>query len=227
MKWLKYLFSIICLGGATILLLTGMERYQAQGFSNEHESGIRTLERVKQKMIYSAEDIGEMLMDGEYQYIGDEKNQLSDQVNRENCIEVINRIMVNIPESDIKQYLVQLMEKSQIYSVERYKYNGYIDITPVLFCMVHVWFEDLLVIYEEQTGLIQYMEYYVPCTNAEEMRTLEENRLLVEDALHILYKELGLENCISSHVFGANGDKMVVVFELTDGKEHEIGEVMN
>lgn len=230
MRAVKYIISIIGLIGVTAAFLFSLNAYQNQGFRGERESDIRELELVTAKENYSAKEVAEMLLNGNYIDFGEDKTKVSEEAVREACLEHIRTTLHSIEESDIYKEMEAVIMSEDIMTVEAYQNVGYIENDAIVFTLVNVWFENIMVTYEEKTGVLLNLNYFVQVneeasTENAESATFRDERIekdswMVRQALLQYYEALGIRmDCVSEELIW-EPDMIIITFRL--GKEEDI-----
>lgn len=212
---LKYLLSIIILSGVTVSFSFVLDYYNQSDFSESKED-IRELELVSVRESYTAEEMLKLLLTGEFQEISFEQVSESDERIRSECVE---NVKLMLGDGEIFKNIESTLLEGVKLEIAISQCVGYIDGEAVLFNLVSVWLEDILVRYEQKTGVVFHMEYYISTADdGKGYGYLDNCSTSVIGAAEKYYYGYGLtEEQIIYGVYGVNTNRYAVSVQIVFG----------
>ena len=160
MTKLKYIVSIILLIAITVAFLFFLDFYKKTDIARQ-DNEIYQLEFQSNTNLYSATDMGWIISKGEYKYINEIENSLSDELILKKANENIKSMLVNMEETNIKDLLEKWIEDTEGCKITTSLFASYMDEEVITFNLISVWAKWGNVIFEEETGLIVSFVCYV------------------------------------------------------------------
>lgn len=199
---LKYLISIIILAGVTVSFSFVLDYYNQSDFSEDNEN-IRNLELMSVRESYTSGEMLKLLLTGNYQEISYEQTGGSDEQIRQECADNVKAM---IGDEEIYKNIESDLLENQKLEIASWQCLGYIDDEAVLFNLVSVWLEDILVRYEQKTGVVFQMEYYISTEDNDGGYDYVEkcSDIIIGDAEKYYYGYGLADDDITCGVFGVN-----------------------
>lgn len=208
---LKYLLSIIVLAGVTVSFSFVLDYYNRSDFSEGNEK-IRELELVSVRKSYTAEEMLQLLLTGDYQEISFEQVSESDEMIRTECAENVKAM---IEEGEVYKDVESAILEGERLEIAIGQCVGYIDGEAVLFNLVSVWLDGILVRYEQKTGVVFQMEYYVSTADDEYLEKYSSTIIGAAEKYYYGYRLT--EDEINCGVFGVNTNKYAISVQVKVG----------
>lgn len=200
---LKYAFSVIVLIGVTVAFSFAFEAYTESDYENK-DGDIRELETVSEKESFNEADMLNVLTSGDYQEINFEQVYEDDEEIRKECALNVKKMLLSDGDSQVFSNIEKSILEGKKLEIAIYHCVGYIGKEAVVFDNVSVWMEDILVRYEQNTGVVFQIEYYVH-TDKGDKTYLDECRNVILKNADKYFRSFGVsEDKIVCNTYGMN-----------------------
>lgn len=210
MKIWKYIVSSLLIIGITLLFLLFLDYYKQTGFAGQQETEIYELELMDSESSYTANEIAQMILKGNYQYIDERENSGSDKEILSEAYDNISNMLKDLESDEILKSIKQSLKEENGCKTSTIRNVGYMGEDLITFNLISIYSEYVNMTYEEETGLIITFEYLY--TVDEEEKTDETMDDTNSEKVKVVHEEL--INAVLSYYANVDVNKENVYSEM-------------